>query len=57
MIALRAYLQRRKGPATGVAFTDATSIAVCHNRGIDRHQVFRKIARRGKTSLGWVLRL
>ncbi len=31
----------------------ATPIAICHNRGIDRLQVFKKIARRGKTSMGW----
>jgi IS5 family transposase len=26
---------------------------VCHNRRIHSHQVFKKIARRGKTSVGW----
>lgn len=53
LIPVCAYLQPRKGQATGVAFIDATPIAVCHNRRIDRHQVFKKIARRGKTSMGW----
>jgi hypothetical protein len=53
LIPLCAYLQQRKGQATGIAFIDATPIAVCHNRRIDRHQVFKKIAKRGKTSMGW----
>ena len=50
---LGVYLQTRKGPATGIAFIDATSLVVCHHRRIYRHQVFKKIARRGKTSVGW----
>ena len=53
LIALCAYLQRRKGAPPGIAFVDATSIAVCHNRRIHRHQVFQKLARRGKTSVDW----
>lgn len=32
---------------------DATKIAVCHNRRIPRHQVFKEMAARGKTSVGW----
>lgn len=53
LIPLCVYLQQRKGQATGLAFIDATSLAVCHNRRIYSHKVFKKIARRGKTSMGW----
>jgi hypothetical protein len=53
LIPLCIYLQQRKGQATGLAFIDATSIAVCHNRRIYNHKVFKKIAQRGKTSMGW----
>lgn len=52
-IPLCVYLQQRKGQATGLAFIDATSLAVCHNRRIYSHKGFKKIARRGKTSMGW----
>jgi hypothetical protein len=38
---------------TGVYFADSTKLAVCHNRRIDRHQVFDGLAARGKTSMGW----
>ena len=53
LVPLCVYLQTRKGQATGMAFIDATSLVVCHNRRIYSHQVFKKIARRGKTSVGW----
>jgi len=53
LVPLWVYLQTRKGQATGIAFIDATSLVVCHNRRIHSHHVFKKIARRGKTSVGW----
>ncbi len=53
LIPLCVYLQQRKGQASGLAFIDATSIAVCHNRRIYSHKVFKKLANRGKTSVGW----
>ena len=52
LIALCVYLQQRKGRATGLAFVDATSLVVCHNRRIQSHKVFKKVAQRGKTSVG-----
>lgn len=53
LVPLCVYLQQRKGRATGIAFIDATSIVVCHKRRIPSHKVFKKLARRGKTSVGW----
>ena len=53
LVPLCVYLQTRKGPATGIALIDATSLVVCHNRRLYSHQVFKKLARRGKTSVGW----
>ncbi len=53
LLVLCAYLQRRFGSCTGVAFVDSTPIAVCHNRRISRHEVFRDLAARGKNSMGW----
>jgi hypothetical protein len=53
LLPLCVYLNQRKGEATGVAFIDATSIVVCHNRRIYSHKVFKKLAKRGKTSVGW----
>jgi hypothetical protein len=52
-IPLFAYLLHIRGVVTGIAFVDATSIAVCHNKRINRNKVFRGIAKRGKTTSGW----
>lgn len=53
VIPLTAYLQRRCQPTRGIAFVDSTALAVCDNRRIGRHRVFRGLAQRGKTSMGW----
>ena len=50
---LWAYAQERCGRCTGIAFVDSTPLRVCHNRRINRHKVFRKLAARGQCSLGW----
>ena len=53
LLPLCAYLQLRFGNCTGIAFVDSTPLAVCHNRRIRRHKVFRHLAARGKTTVGW----
>jgi transposase len=53
LIPLSVYLHRCFGQCTGLSVMDATKIQVCHNRRIKRHQVFKGIAARGKTSVDW----
>lgn len=53
LVPLCAYLQSCYGQCTGVSFIDSTPLAVCHNRRIARHRVFRGIAQRGKNSVDW----
>ena len=53
ILPLCAYLNQRKGRCTGIAFIDATALAVCHNRRINQHKVFDGVAARGKCSVGW----
>src|SRR5512143_837971 len=50
---LTALFQALKGSCDGISMVDATPLAVCDNRRIVRHRVFKAYARRGKTSLGW----
>jgi hypothetical protein len=47
------YVFSRFGRCTGISFVDATFVAVCHNRRINQHKVFKGIATRGKGSTGW----
>jgi hypothetical protein len=47
------YLHTRFGDCTGIAFVDATTLAVCHNLRIPQHKVFRDCAQRGRSSMGW----
>ena len=47
------YLFSCFGRCTGISFVDATFIAVCDNRRINQHRVFKGLATRGKGSTGW----
>lgn len=38
---------------TGKSFIDSTKLSVCDNRRINSHKVFKGMASRGKTSMGW----
>jgi len=41
------------GECTGISFIDSLPLKVCHNRRINRHKVFKGLAGRGKSSMGW----
>jgi hypothetical protein len=53
VLLLWAYAQSRCGRCTGIAFVDSTPLRVCHNRRISRNKVFKGLAARGQSSLGW----
>jgi hypothetical protein len=50
---LYCYLICCMGQVTGISFVDSTSLEVCHPKRIGKHRVFRGLAKRGKTSMGW----
>ena len=50
---LAVFLRTRFGRCSGISFVDASAIKVCHNLRISANRVFKDIARRGKTSVGW----
>lgn len=41
------------GKITGISYVDSTPLAVCKNQRIYSHKVFKKVAKRGKSSTGW----
>jgi len=48
-----AFTLSLRGECTGISFVDSTPIRVCKNKRIARHRVFRNIAERGMSSMGW----
>ena len=53
LVVLCAYLHYCFGQCTGIGLIDSTPLAVCHNRRITQHQVFKDTAERGKNSVDW----
>src|SRR5512137_1324357 len=52
-VPLAALFECLKGDCDGVSIADATPLAVCDNKRIPRHKVFKDKAERGKASVGW----
>lgn len=52
-VPLCAFLQSIRAEFDGIGFIDSTSIAVCNNKRISSHTVFRDFAQLGKTTKGW----
>jgi hypothetical protein len=53
LIPLCSFIKTRMGEVTGISYIDSTSISVCKNIRIPRNKVFKGIAARGKSSMGW----
>ena len=53
LLPLFIFLHGSLGKCDGLSFVDSTILTVCHVRRISSHRVFRKVAKRGKTSTGW----
>lgn len=52
-IPLICLLQFSLGVCSGISFIDATPIKVCHNKRIGSNKVFKDLAKRGKSTMGW----
>lgn len=48
------YLQKyNENEKTGIYYIDSTTLKVCDNHRIHSHKVFKGLAKRGKSSMGW----
>lgn len=52
-IPLSCLMQFSLGVCTGVSFIDATPLKICHNKRIFGNKVFKNLAKRGKSTMGW----
>jgi hypothetical protein len=50
---LTAYVLSKTGKHTNLYYVDSTKMVVCHNRRINRNKVFKGIAERGHSSVGY----
>lgn len=53
LMLLAAYLLSKTGKTTGLYYIDSTTLRVCHNKRIYRNKVFKGIAARSKSTMGW----
>jgi hypothetical protein len=53
LLPMATFLNSTFGKCSGISVIDSTSINVCHNRRIQRNRVFKELAERGKSTMGW----
>ncbi len=53
IVPLYCFLFTLYGKCSGISLIDSTSLNVCHQKRISSHKLFRKMAKRGKTTKGW----
>ena len=47
------YMKHKSGTENVMYYIDSTTLKVCRNQRIHSHKVFNKLAKRGKSSMGW----
>ena len=52
-IPFASFIMKLTGAETGTYIVDSTPVKICHNRRIKRNRVFKGLAKRGKSTMGW----
>lgn len=53
LLPLCAYACSLRGKVSGISFIDSTTIQVCKPKRMSRNKVFKDIAKKGKSTIGW----
>lgn len=53
MVPLVFFIQSQSKTKTGIYFIDSTTISVCHVKRANRNKVFRGLAKKSKSTMGW----
>lgn len=53
MIPLIFFIQSQSKTKTGIYFIDSTTISVCHVKRSNRNKVFKGLAKKSKSTMGW----
>lgn len=53
LVPLISFLHFHFAGCSGTSYVDSTPLKICHNKRIYMNKVFKKLARRGKSTMGW----
>lgn len=53
MLPLIFFIQSQSKKKTGIYFVDSTTLSVCHVKRANRNKVFRGLAKKSKSTMGW----
>lgn len=53
IVPLTSFLNYHLAECSGISYVDSTPIKICHNKRIYTNRVFKGMAKRGKSTMGW----
>ena len=56
MVPLIFFIQSQAKTKTGIYFIDSTTISVCHVKRANRNKVFKGLAKKSNSTMGWHFR-